>query len=158
MNHTALLLSELRAQRRHVLQALSDLSGEQLGTPVPPTTWAPIAVAHHLALDVERWWFRAIVAGEPEAWAYFDANPGGAWQVPAGTDVLSLYRTECAAADDIIAGTDLAAMPKGWPDFLGQPQTVHQIVLHVITETATHAGQLDVVRESIDGRRWLVLD
>jgi hypothetical protein len=30
--------------------------------------------------------------------------------------------------------------------------------MHVITETATHAGQLDVVRESIDGKTWLVLD
>jgi hypothetical protein len=27
----------------------------------------------------------------------------------------------------------------------------------VIAETACHAGHLDVVRELIDGRRWLVL-
>jgi len=26
-----------------------------------------------------------------------------------------------------------------------------------MTETATHAGHLDIVRELIDGRQWLVL-
>jgi hypothetical protein len=30
-------------------------------------------------------------------------------------------------------------------------------VLHVITETATHAGHLDAARELIDGRMWLVV-
>jgi len=30
-------------------------------------------------------------------------------------------------------------------------------VLHVIAETATHAGHLDAVRELIDGRRHLVM-
>jgi hypothetical protein len=30
-------------------------------------------------------------------------------------------------------------------------------MLHVITETACHAGHLDAARELIDGRRWLVL-
>jgi len=28
-------------------------------------------------------------------------------------------------------------------------------MLHVITETACHAGHLDAVRELIDGRQWL---
>jgi hypothetical protein len=30
-------------------------------------------------------------------------------------------------------------------------------ILHVITETATHAGHLDAARELIDGGQWLVL-
>jgi hypothetical protein len=30
-------------------------------------------------------------------------------------------------------------------------------MLHVITETAVHAGHLDAVRELIDGRQWIVL-
>jgi hypothetical protein len=27
--------------------------------------------------------------------------------------------------------------------------------MHVVTETAVHAGHLDAVRELIDGRQWL---
>jgi Protein of unknown function (DUF664) len=30
-------------------------------------------------------------------------------------------------------------------------------MLHVIKETACHAGHLDVVRELLDGRQWIVL-
>jgi hypothetical protein len=31
------------------------------------------------------------------------------------------------------------------------------VLMHVIGETATHAGHLDAARELIDGRQWLVL-
>ncbi len=141
-----------------MVQALEGLSDAQLHTAVPPTTWAPVAAIHHLALDVERWWFQAIVADDPRAWAYFDAHPNGAWSVPQGSDVIHLYEAECAVSDAIIATADLDATPTAWPDFLGPAQTVGEIVLHVLAETATHAGQLDIVRETIDGHQHLVLD
>jgi hypothetical protein len=35
--------------------------------------------------------------------------------------------------------------------------TLRDLMLHVIAETACHAGHLDAVRELIDGRAWLVL-
>ena len=152
------LLDELAGQRRHVRSALDGLTGTQLWTPVPPTTWAPVAVPHHLALDVERWWFQALVAGDADARAYFDAHPGGAWTVPPGTDVLALYEAESARSDAIIAAADLGSEPAWWPDFMGPVRTLREVVLHVIGETAAHAGQLDIVRESIDGKTWLVLD
>jgi hypothetical protein len=155
------LLEQLESVRRHVIGALEGLTTEQLRTPVPPTSWAPIAVPHHLALDVERWWFQGIVAGDRAAWAYFDADPGGAWSVPAELspdDVIALYRRECAAADTILATLTPDARPAQWPEFLGREETVAGIVLHVIAETAMHAGHLDIVREAIDGSTWLVLD
>jgi hypothetical protein len=31
-------------------------------------------------------------------------------------------------------------------------------MLHVLTDAACHAGQLDIVRELRDGRQWLVVD
>jgi hypothetical protein len=99
-----------------------------------------------------------VVANDARAWEYFDAHPGGAWSVPPGTDVAALYARECAASDLIITAADLDAVPAAWPAFLGQAQTVGEIVLHVIGETAAHAGQLDVVRELIDGHQHLVLD
>jgi hypothetical protein len=36
--------------------------------------------------------------------------------------------------------------------------SLRTIMLHVITETACHAGHLDAARELIDGRTWLVLN
>jgi hypothetical protein len=35
--------------------------------------------------------------------------------------------------------------------------TVRQLLLHTLTETACHTGHLDAARELIDGRKWLVL-
>jgi Protein of unknown function (DUF664) len=34
---------------------------------------------------------------------------------------------------------------------------LRQIILHMITETACHAGHLDAARELLDGLPWLVL-
>ncbi len=41
---------------------------------------------------------------------------------------------------------------EGLPD-----EALRRAVLHVITETACHAGHLDAVRELMDGRTWLIL-
>lgn len=32
---------------------------------------------------------------------------------------------------------------------------VREVILHVITETATHAGHRDAARELLDGRTWM---
>ncbi|MHA3700887.1 mycothiol transferase [Jatrophihabitans sp. YIM 134969] len=158
MVSTALLLAELQSQRRHVLATLTGLSHEQLTDPVPPTTWAPAAAVHHLALDVERWWFQAVIADDRRAWEYFEENPHGAWSVGDGVDVRGLYETECAKTDEIVSSRDLDSTPEAWPAFLGPVQSVGQILIHVIGETAAHAGQLDIVREAIDGHQHLIMD
>ena len=59
---------------------------------------------------LERFWFRAVVAGEPVP----DDEPDNAWQVPAcvtATAVLDGYRREMALADAIIAATFLDSPP-----------------------------------------------
>jgi len=79
--------------------------------------------------------------------------------VPADA-VLDLYRREIQLADAIISATDLDTAPAWWPeDLFGsfRLDDLREIMLHVITETACHAGHLDAVRELIDGRMWMVL-
>jgi hypothetical protein len=80
-------------------------------------------------------------------------------EVPAAA-VLELYRRETALADKIITATSPRAPPAWWPDFF--PPSFHldnlrQVLLHVIAETACHAGHLDAARELIDGQTWLIL-
>jgi hypothetical protein len=154
---TELLLSSLHNQREHVLGILEGLADEDLRRPVLPSGWTCLGLVRHLALDVERFWFRSVMVGEQ-----VDLEPGSAWQVgpdvPAA-DVLGLYQREAELADGIIAATPLGAAPVNWPDFFGswRLEDLRAIILHVITETATHAGHLDAVRELIDGRTWLIL-
>jgi hypothetical protein len=116
----------------------------------------------HLALDVERFWFRAVVAGEKDVIRALD-DSDDAWQVGPGlsaADVLGRYRHETDLADAVIAATAADTPLAWWPHHLfGEPHlhNLRDVLLHVITETACHAGHLDAARELIDGRRWMVL-
>ena len=152
------LLATVNAQREHLLSTLDGLSEEDLRRPVLPSAWTPLGMIRHLALEVEQFWFRGAVAGEPITLTSGDE----AWQVPAGVPgaaVLGLYRDEVAKTNEIITATPIDAMPKWWPDFFDNfpPRPLRMTILHVITETATHAGHLDAARELIDGRTWLIL-
>jgi uncharacterized protein DUF664 len=157
----AALLKSLNAQRDHVLGILDGLGGDDLARPVLPTGWTCAGLVHHLALDVERFWFQEVVAGAAPA-AGAGEETASAWQVPPGmaaADVLSLYRREIGRANEIIEATPLDAAPAWWPEFFGSFRLadLRAVLLHVITETACHAGHLDAARELIDGRTWLVL-
>lgn len=118
---------------------------------------------NHLAVDVERFWFRAVMAGEQNAWEGFGESSGSAWEVELGTapeTVLALYRDEIDLTDRVIEATSLDTAPAAWPDDLFgdfKLPDLRSIALHVITETACHAGHLDAAREILDGRQWLVL-
>jgi hypothetical protein len=78
----------------------------------------------------------------------------------AAADVLDGYRREAERADALITATPADAPLAWWPhELFGEPHlhTLRDVLLHVLTETACHAGHLDAARELIDGRRWLVL-
>jgi len=156
---SAMLLKWLSGQREHVLGILEGLSEADLRRPVLPSGWTCLGLVQHLAIDVERFWFRNVMTGEPLG---PEADDNDAWQVGpvvVAEEVLDLYRREIDLADAIIKSTDLTAGPTWWPGFFGtfRLQDLREIMLHVIAETACHAGHLDAARELIDGRTWLVL-
>jgi hypothetical protein len=71
--------------------------------------------------------------------------------------VLELYDGVAAATEEAVAGiADLGQpvpVPKGVPWF---PQdieawSVRWVLLHLIEETARHAGHADIIREAVDG-------
>lgn len=156
-----LLVRYLNAQRGHILGILEDLPDEALHRPVLPSGWTCAGLVQHLALDVERFWFAVVTAGEAEA---SPDLPGNAWEVPLhvpGQSVLDLYRRQIARSDAIIAATPLDTPPTWWPEerWPGRRhQNLRHTMLHVIAETACHAGHLDAVRELLDGRTWLIVD
>ena len=156
------LLRYLNAQRAHVLGILDGLDEDVLRRPVLPSGWNCLGLVQHLALDVERFWFRAIVAGEQTVIDDLAGAPD-AWQVGADVPVgavFDVYRQEIDRANAIIAATSLDTAPAWWPPELFGDFRLHhlrEIILHVMTETACHAGHLDAARELVDGMRWMVL-
>jgi uncharacterized damage-inducible protein DinB len=156
------LFGHLEAQRRHVIGILDGLSEEQLRRPVLPSGWHCLGLVKHLALSDEHYWFRCVVAGEPLD--YFPEGPNGDWRVgpeDSTEDVFELYRAEIRRSNAIIAVTAPDAAPKQpdpkWANWGLDFPDLRSVVMHVVTETAVHAGHLDAVRELIDGRQWVVL-
>ena len=149
------LLDWLVAQRNHVLGVISGLSEEDLRRPVLPSGWSCLALVRHLALDDERFWFRAVAAGEPLP----------STTTPAGSRHRTSPPRPCSTC------TDRKSRPptRRWPGSAwtrrrpggrstsrtGGCSDVREVILHVITETAIHAGHLDAARELLDGRTWM---
>lgn len=157
-----LLLGRLRTQRQHVLDQLDGLNDEQVRTPVLPSGWSCLGLVRHLTLSDERYWFEVVMDGAPLD--FWPEGENGDWRVgddESAERVLADYRAAAAFSDALIATTSLAAPPKSPEDWwaaagLSFPD-LRSVIVHVLVETATHAGQLDAVRELIDGRQYIVL-
>ena len=159
---TAVLKRFLDEQRQHVLGILDGLTEEQLARPVLPSGWHCLGMVKHLALSDEHYWFRCVMNGEPQD--VFPEGRGADFQLAPGetaADVFDLYRDEIAHADAIIGRDSLDQPPRQpdpqWEEWGVDLPDLRTVMLWVIRETATHAGHLDAVRESIDGRQWIVL-
>jgi hypothetical protein len=116
VDERAMLLSSLSAQRNHALGILEGLSEEALRRPVLPSGWTCVGLVQHLALDVERFWFRTVVAGKSIELGESGETRADAWQVPPEVPVdavFDLYREELARANEIIADTPLDTPPAG---------------------------------------------
>jgi hypothetical protein len=156
------LLNALSDPRSHVLAAIDGLGDEALRSPMFPSGWSCLGLINHLSFDVELFWFQGVVAGDPEVIAVLLGSTGSAWNVGSqlsAHDVLERYRRHTEQSNSIIASTSLDATPAWWPeDRFGsfRIDTVRGIVLHVLSETAAHAGHLDIARELIDGKQHVV--
>jgi len=179
-----LLLTFLDAQRASVLAIVEGLSDDELRKPVVPSGWTPLGLIEHLA-GAEFYWFQIIAAGagsdehapeeasesaadgstaEPgqvaveEAAEEYDPGEAGPFTTAdSKEEVFSLYREQCDLANAILASTPLSTPPRGrvHPGMETQVFDLRGIVLHLIEETARHAGHLDIARELIDGKTGL---
>ena len=158
----ALLLRHLASQRRHVLAQLDGLSDEQLRRPVLPSGWSCLGLVRHLTVSDERYWFEVVVAGEPLD--FWPEGENGDWLVgpdePAD-EVVAAYRDAIDRSDAIIAARGLDQPPAHpedwWAEAGAEFPDLRSVLMHVVVETATHAGHLDAVRELLDGNQYIVL-
>jgi hypothetical protein len=107
-------------------------------------------------------WFQRIMKGADISHIVTDEMFEMEWEVPkelSAEEVLASYRSAIESANTIIESSDLDAPPAYWPEETWpnwHMTELRQVVLHVIAETACHAGHLDAARELIDGRQWIV--
>jgi uncharacterized damage-inducible protein DinB len=153
------LLEWLDAQRAHVAEQVRAMPVDARRRSHVPSGWTPRGLIRHLTLDVERVWFRAVMAGEavdlPDGYDGWTAP-----EVHSDEELLEQYANECRLATAVVDKFDLDAKPAWWFEDGGHPphSSLREILLHVIVETATHAGHLDICRELVDRGQRLVLD
>lgn len=120
---------------------------------VPPSSLTLLGLVQHMA-EVERNWFRRVLAGEdvPPLYASKD-DPGGHDEgfalSPEATlrAALGVWREEIAAGRTHCADRTLEDTGR----FGGGEMSLRWIYTHMIAEYARHCGHADFLRERIDG-------
>jgi uncharacterized damage-inducible protein DinB len=150
-----LLLGYLDWYRQRLIRKVAGLSDRQLRTPVAGLSWAPLGLVQHLGW-VERRWLRWGFGAEDTA-AYPRGGDGAEWQVAGdrtAEGVLTDYAAEVDRSRQITAAVrfDQPAKLGGRFRTPEQAPCLGRILAHLLQEYARHVGQLDVVRELIDGQ------
>ena len=63
-------------------------------------------------------------------------------------EVLAFYARARAAADQTIDELEVGSTGTAW---FGEAVTLRWVLIHMVEETARHAGHADIIREQIDG-------
>jgi hypothetical protein len=158
------LLAALEYQRASVRSIVAGLSEEHWHTSVVPSGWTPAGMVAHLG-GAERHWTSVILNHDPGH--PFDADADDEPYDPyapfvidwPSSKVLAYYQDQTKQTDDMLAVTALESAPLGrhGGEDTEQPATVREVVLHLIEETATHSGHLEIGRELLDGNTRLGL-
>jgi len=150
------LLDYLRAYRLAMEMKCAGLDAEQLARrSVPPSTMSLLGLVRHMA-DVERHWFREVMAqadAPPIYWSndVADADWTGAVPDPVVVgDAWRAWREEVAFAERYVDGSPDLAVRSPMKD--GTTIALREVILHMVEEYARHVGHADLLRERIDGR------
>lgn len=151
------LHSWLKEHREALLWKLDGVSEYDVRRPMTPTGTNLLGVVKHVA-SVAAGYFGETFGrpfGEPLPWFEEGAEQNADMWVPAEesrADILGLWQRAWAHADATVEALDLDAIGHvpWWPE--GRDEvTLHRVLCHMTYETARHVGQMDIVRESIDG-------
>jgi len=155
------LLESLARTRRFLRHATRDLTDEQAAQRTTVSELCLGGLIKHVTLT-ERQWIRFIEAG-PSAMAWDQSTAGdwlSAFRMVPGDTLAGLLEEYAKAAEEtagLMAGLpDLdAAQPLPEAPWFppGARWSARRVLLHVIAETAQHAGHADIIRESLDGAK-----
>lgn len=152
-----LVTQYLDYQRETVLAKTDGLDKEQMCCSHPPSELTLAGLLFHLAL-VEETWSEVRFAGLPERepWAGvdWDADPNWEFRTARAMEAGELrerYRLACERSRDVVASAGNLDAVSARPQHDGRHFSLRWMLLHLIEETARHAGHADLLRESVDG-------
>jgi uncharacterized damage-inducible protein DinB len=164
------LVDVLRKHRTLFRRTLEGLTDEQARLTPTVSALSLGGLVKHVAAT-EQHWASFIVDGPappPDIdWANVDwANPPPHVQQYADgfrmledetlAALLAQYRAVAAATDDLVLAADLDArqpLPEAPWFEPGGSWSARRVFMHIVAETAQHAGHADILRETIDGQK-----
>ena len=171
------LLGALERHRGFLRQTLDGLTDEQAGERSTVSALCLGGLIKHVAAT-EKGWVDFAVHGDqldpegldlgsidwsnpsPEAMAMVKAREEEFSMLPEDSieRVLAGYAQVAAETERTLRGLDLDAahpLPEAPWFEPGATWTVRRVIVHIIAETAQHAGHADIIREAIDGAKTM---
>ncbi len=160
MGERADLLESLDRHRGFLRHTTRGLTDEQAALRTTKSELCLGGLIKHVAITEERW-MRFVVGGaeamqaEPLDWANAFRMLDG--ETLAG--LLDKYADVARRTDELVTSLpDLDVshpLPKAPWHKPGSAWSVRRVLLHIIAETAQHAGHADIIRESLDGAKTM---
>ena len=154
-----LLLRYLQRERENLVRTLDGLGEYDVRRPMTASGTSLLGLVKHVA-TVEIGYLGDCVGRawpEPIPWDDEEAYESGGDMYAAADEsremLLDLYRRSWAHGDESVRtlGLDAPATVPWWHE-TRRHTTLGHLLVHLLAETAHHAGHADIVREAIDGR------
>lgn len=117
-------------------------------TPGVPSGTSLLGLVKHLTAAELNWFVRGFAGAEMEP---ADLSMQVAADEPAA-EIIAAYRSATARANEVIeAAPSLSAHAARGTGRTPEAHSLRWILVHMIEETARHAGHADILREQLDG-------
>ena len=157
-NERTALVQRLDQYRAIAAAALVDLHWDEVSSRLLPATDLTIAgIVKHLAWAEDRW-FQGRLLGRamPAPWDLPGADdPDRSLRLGPGDSIagiIELYSSACERSRSALSRCDSLDEVAAVPSFGIGPVNARWILVHMIDETARHAGHLDLLRDSLGSR------
>jgi len=158
-------LETLAKHRAFLRFTTRDLTDEQAATRTTDSALCLGGLVKHVT-EAERRWAEFMVGGaeamrggvdstDPDFWAaFFRMEPGETL-----ASLLEHYEETARRTDELVASLPDLDVSHPLPEApwfeQGKSWSARRVLLHVIAETAQHAGHADIIRESLDGAKTM---
>jgi uncharacterized damage-inducible protein DinB len=155
------LIETLDKHRGFLRFTVRDLTDEQATQRTTASELTLAGIVKHVA-ETESTWTRFIEQGTAAFGSASIESWKSQWQLQPGetlASVLAHYEEVARHTDELVAtlpdlDADAALPPAPWFE-KGARWSARRALIHILAETAQHAGHADILRESIDGQKTM---
>ena len=143
------LVGFLEAQRAILAWKLDGLTEEDARRAMVPSGTSMLGLVKHMAW-VERWWFVEFIGGGSPAYPWSESDPDAGWRIEDDETIASITRLYADAIAEANGEIDKAESLELTGIVRDTERSLRWTLVHMIEETARHAGHADIIREMID--------